>query len=276
MSQVLDMTESKLSAPRVRFRKFFNDAMINRLLSFGGAMIFLIAWQIASDSGYVQALFFSSPLAVLDTGWHMILSGELGGHLLASGSLFLVGFGLSIALALPLGIVLGWYRRAAAVADPFVSVLYVTPRIAVLPLIFVWVGVGFSAQVLIVVLMAFFPLLINTMAGVRSIDPQLLRVARSFMASDLAVFRTIALPASVPHIFSGLRNSMSMALTGVVVAEFFMGNSGIGSMMFRAGSTLDADRVFVGVVAIGFFALIFTYLMEQLDRYISRWRSPNS
>lgn len=273
------MSEQKPSSPRPtaidRLRTPWTDAAINRILAWSGIILFLVIWQVGSDTGYIHPLFFSSPISILSTAWRITLSGELLTNLAASGALFLVGFALSVALALPLGILFGWYSRPAAVAEPFISVLYVTPRIAILPLIFVWVGVGFNAQVVIVVLMAFFPLLINTMAGVRSLDPQLLKVARSFMASDLAVFRTIALPASVPHIFSGLRHAMSMALTGVVVAEFFMGNVGVGSMMFKAGSSLDSARVFVGVFAIGFFALLFTYLMELVDQHLSRWRISN-
>jgi NitT/TauT family transport system permease protein len=244
-------------------------------LSIASVLAFVIFWQIASDTGLIRSLFFSSPLEVVRTGWGMILSGELAEDIIASGSLFITGFGLSVLLAIPLGMLIGWYRSVGAIFDPFITVLYVIPRIAIMPLIFVWFGVGFNAQVVIVFLLAFFPLLINTMAGMRSLDRDQLRVASSFMARDIDIFRTIALPASVPHIFSGIRHAMSMSLTGVVVAEFFMGNVGLGSLMLKSGATLRADRVFVGVVAIAVFALVFTFVMDRIDARLGRWRDSN-
>lgn len=233
---------------------------------------FLALWQAAAIFGWIDTLFTSSPLEVLQTGVRLAREGELWRHLGSSAKLFLTGFALSVVVGIPGGILLGWYPRLSAVFDPFVSILYVTPRIALIPLLFIWFGIGFQAQTVIVFLSAIFPLLINTIAGVKAIDPDLLRVARSFQARDRDIFTTLALPTALPFIVSGLRLSMGMALIGVVVAEFFTGNVGLGALITTAGISLQTDVAFVGVVVIAGLALLMTAALGRFEARLSRWR----
>jgi NitT/TauT family transport system permease protein len=265
-------TAPPATRPRARARLRPGNALVSAASVAG----FLGLWQLAGSAGWIDPAFYGSPSGIVTAGRELIDSGQLASDTLASGKLFAVGFGLSVLIAIPGGIVLGWYRTVNAVFDPLVQMLYVTPRIALIPLIFVWMGIGFSAQVVIVVLTAFFPLLLNTIAGVRAIDQDLLRVARSFMAKDRQIFWTLALPTAVPFIMSGLQLATTMALIGVVVAEFFTGNTGLGSLITNAGVSLQTDQAFVGVVVIAGAALLLNALLNALERRLLRWKSTES
>jgi NitT/TauT family transport system permease protein len=255
--------------PRARWRTW---AVGNAAISTVSVVLFLAIWQLAASAGWVNPLFTSSPVGVVEALVRLIQDGELSQHLVASGKLFGLGFLLSVVFALPAGILLGWYGRLSAVFDPFLQTLYVAPRIALIPVIFTWFGVGLRSQVVIVFITAFFPLLINTVAGVRAIDPALLRVARSFMARDRTIFWTLALPSALPFIISGLRLSMGMALIGVVVAEFFTGNVGLGALITTAGLSLQTDVAFVGVLVVTAFALLLNALLSRLEARVSAWK----
>ena len=236
-------------------------------------LVFLVLWQVAATAGWVDTLFTSSPSDILEAGKETYQSGQLMPAAAASAKLFIIGFVISVIIAIPLGVVMGWYRTIDAVLDPFVSVLYATPRIALIPLVLVWVGIGAQSRIVIVVLAAVFPLLINTIAGVRATDPQLIQVAKSYLASDLAIFTTVVLPGAVPYIVSGLRHAINQALIGVVVAEFFAGNVGLGAMITSAGLVLRTDIALLGVLIIAVASLVLTGLLKFVEQRLTRYRA---
>jgi NitT/TauT family transport system permease protein len=171
-----------------------------------------------------------------------------------------------------LGVIIGWYRRVSMVCDPFLNALYATPRVALIPLILIWFGIGMWSKVFIVFINAVFPVLINTIGGVRAIDADLLRAARAFCASDWQIFTTVAIPGAVPFILTGVRQAVALGLIGVVVGEMFGGSEGIGYMVNYGGQTFQTDTVFLGVVIIAFAGIVLTSLAEQLEKHFSRWR----
>ena len=171
-----------------------------------------------------------------------------------------------------LGVVIGWYRRLAMVFEPFVNALYATPRVALVPLILIWFGIGMWSKVFIVFINAFFPVLINTIGGIRATDADLLRAARAFCASDWQIFKTVAIPGAVPFILTGVRQSVALGLIGVVVGEMFGGSQGIGYMVNYGGQTFQTDTVFLGVVIIALAGIVLTWLAERLEKRFSRWR----
>lgn len=243
-----------------------------KLIGTTSVTVFVILWQLSADRAWINPLFTSSPSDIVSAARELWSNGQLATNVGASAKLFAVGFLVSIAIAIPLGIVMGWYRWLDAIVDPFVSLLYATPRIALIPLVLVWAGIGFQSRLIIVVLAAVFPLLINTIAGVRATDPELLRVARSFQASDLAIFKTLVLPGSLPFIVSGLRHAINQALIGVVVAEFFGGNVGIGSLITSAGLELRTDVAFVGVFIVAGTAMVLTGALRYAERKLTPWQ----
>src|SRR5207237_10738978 len=159
----------------------------------------------------------------------------IGPDMWISGQELIWGFALSIIMGLPLGLLMGWYRRLTMALDPFVTFFYSIPRVALTPLLIIWFGIGMNSKIAVVFLGAIFAIVINTAAGVRNLDPALIKAARSFGASDAQLFRTIVLPGSVPFILTGLRLGPGHALTGVVVVELLAAQAVVGLIVARGG-----------------------------------------
>jgi len=193
-----------------------------------------------------------------------------------SGQEFLLGYGLAVVVGLPLGLLAGRYQRVAWSLDPFISFFYSMPRIALVPLLIIWFGIGIYSKVAVVFLGAFFPIAINTMAGIRSLDPALLRAARSFGASELQVFRTIALPGSVPFTLTGLRLGVGHALVGVVVGELVAAQHGIAQRMSVAGTTFQVPTMFAALIVISGTGVVVTMILQRFERRFDAWRPQHS
>jgi ABC-type nitrate/sulfonate/bicarbonate transport system permease component len=244
-------------------------------LILGGAAVLLAValWQAIWSAGRISPLFFTGPSTVVSRFWEEWTRGRLKQDLAYSGTNFVIGVGLAIAAGVVLGVIIGWYRRLAMVFEPFVNALYATPRVALIPLILIWFGIGMWSKVFIVFINAFFPVLINTIGGIRATDADLLRAARAFCASDWQIFKTVAIPGAVPFILTGVRQSVALGLIGVVVGEMFGGSQGIGYMVNYGGQTFQTDTVFMGVVIIALSGIVLTWLAERLEKHFSRWRT---
>ena len=243
------------------------------LILGGIAVLSAIAlWQAFWSSGRISPLFFTGPSSVVSRFVEEWTHGRLKQDLAYSGTNFVIGVGLAIATGVVLGVVIGWYRRLAMVFEPFVNAFYATPRVALIPLILIWFGIGMWSKVFIVFINAVFPVLINTIGGVRATDADLLRAARAFCASDWQIFKTVAIPGAVPFILTGVRQSVALGLIGVVVGEMFGGSQGIGYMVNYGGQTFQTDTVFMGVVIIALSGIVLTWLAERLEKRFSRWR----
>lgn len=246
-----------------------HDALVLGSLSVA---VMLAAWEACWQAGWISPLFFSGPSAVGLRFYDVLVNGTLVADMLYSGRNFVAGFALAALTAIPAGLALGWYRRARLLVNPFINGLYATPRISFIPLIIIWFGIGMWSKVFIVFVSAFFPILVNTMAGVHSLDSSLLRAARSFCASDRQIFQTIALPGSVPFILTGVRQGVAHGLIGVVVGELFAGSEGIGFMISYAGQNFATDLLFVGVLVIAAVGIALTAVAERVQRHFSQWR----
>lgn len=243
------------------------------LVGLIAVIVFLALWEVSSDLNWINPLFASSPSRIVAAAINLNNEGQLWPNLWISAQEFLIGFGLAIVVAIPLGVLVGWYRPLEAVLSPFVTFLNSVPRIALLPLLIIWIGIGIQLKISVVFLGAVIAILINTIAGIKALDPQLLTMAKSFGVSDFQIFRTIALPGSVPYILSGLRVGLGHALVGVVVGELYASNEGIGHIISVAGNTFQTDLVFVGVMIIAIFGLIFSWGIGQLERRFESWRN---
>jgi NitT/TauT family transport system permease protein len=242
------------------------------LLGTLAVALFLVAWQGVASARIWSRLFLPGPVDVWDAFVELVKDGELATDIAVSGQEFVVGYGLAALVGIPFGLLLGWYPRLRFVFDPFITFFYATPRIVLIPLFIIWLGIGVESKIAVIYLGAVFAILINTMAGVRSLDASLLRVARSFGAGDLHIFRTIALPGSVPFILTGLRLGTGHALIGVVVAEYVAAQHGLGRMMMIAGSTFQSSKVFVGLFLIATAGLLLTYGLQRIERHFDAWR----
>jgi ABC-type nitrate/sulfonate/bicarbonate transport system permease component len=243
------------------------------LILGGGAVVLVLAvWEFIWDKQWVSPLFFSGPSAIAKEFWYLLTQGTLLNDILFSGKNFVLGLSAATVSGVVLGIIVGWYRRIRLILDPFFNALYATPRLAMMPLIIIWFGIGWESKVFIVFMSAFFPILVNTAGGMRALDPDLLRAARAFCASDWQIFKTVAIPGSVPFILTGIRQGVALGLIGVVVGEMFGGSEGVGFQVAFGGQTFHTDTVFVGVFLIAASGMLLTFLTARLERRFSRWR----
>ena len=258
--------------PSARLRRSFYRRHESSILGGGAVLVAVSIWQAFWSAGKISPLFMSGPSAIARQFYELWAHGPLISDIVYSGRNFAVGFGMALVAGVVLGIIVGWYRHIRLLADPFLNALYATPRVAMVPLMIIWFGIGMWSKVFIVFLSAFFPILVNTVAGVRTIDGDLLRAARAYCASDRQIFTTLALPGSVPFILAGVRQGVALGLIGVVVGEMFGGSQGVGFMVAYGGQTFATDTLFVGVVIIAGAGILLTSLAERLERRFSRWR----
>lgn len=237
-------------------------------------VLVLIVWQLASDGGWVDKKFVSSPVDVGRQLWAYVSTAQFYNDLRTTGLTFVYGMALSLVVGLALGLAMGWFRRVLYFLDYLVSVVYASPRIALVPLLILWFGIGRKTGVAMVFLMAVFPILINTMTGVQNVDPTLVEMCRSQKATRLQLIRTVIIPGSLPQMISGVRLAIGNGLIGVVVAEFLAGSdSGLGYSMQQAAQSFEAAQLFAGLVVISGLGLIVTQLLKLLERRFDRWRT---
>jgi ABC-type nitrate/sulfonate/bicarbonate transport system permease component len=245
------------------------------VLGASGILLLLLVWEVLPRIISLSAgtkLFFTTPSVIAVTLWGMFADGSVWAPLTVSVSGFALGLGLSIIVALPLGVALGRSRTLAAMLDPFVTAFNATPRLVFLPLLMLWFGLGLWSKIVIVFIGALFPLLINTYEGVRNADKVLINVVRSFGAKEWDIARLVVLPNALPYIIAGLRLAIGRAVLGVVVAEFFGSEEGLGVMMVQAASSYRVDVVFAGLVLFTVLSLAMTGLVMLLENRLGRWR----
>jgi NitT/TauT family transport system permease protein len=235
-------------------------------------VIVLAVWQVVTALGLEPPIILPSPAAVVKAFGGIFSSPDVWADFAASGMELIYGFALAAIVGITAGIVIGWYPRVGYFFDPFLNLLYATPRVALGPLLIVWLGIGLSSKVALVFLVAVFPVLVNTSSGIRSLDQHLVRVARCFGANDLKIFRTIALPGSVPFILGGLRLAVGQSLIGVFVAELLGAQHGIGAMVQTAGEQFQTDRVFAGLLIFATAGMLLTTIVRWLERHFDAWR----
>jgi ABC-type nitrate/sulfonate/bicarbonate transport system permease component len=248
----------------------------NAILGSTGVALALVLWEWAGTSGAVNPLFISAPSRIVRAFIELSANGELLRDVIVSGKEFIYGFFLAIIVGVPLGILMGWYRPVKAIFDPFVSIFNATPRVALLPLIIIWLGIGINSKIALVFSGALIAILLSTIAGVENLDASLIRAARSFGASDFQIFRTIALPGTVPFLITGMRLGLGHALVGVVVGELYAATAGIGFLIAVAGNTFQTDKVFVGVVIVAFAGLVFTGIFNRVEAHFQSWKPKNN
>lgn len=245
------------------------------ILGTGSIIALLLVWEFLPKFITISAgtkLFFTTPSQIAGTLWNMFATGSVWKPLGVSASGFAVGLGLAIVVGLPLGVLIGRSRTLNAMLDPFVTAFNATPRLVFLPLVMLWFGLGLWSKVVIVFIGALFPILINTYEGVRNSDKLLINVVRSFGAKEWDIARLVVIPNAMPYIVAGLRLSIGRAVLGVVVAEFFGSESGLGVMMVQAAGRYQVDVVFSGLIIFAVMTLAMTAAVQLLENRLSRWR----
>jgi ABC-type nitrate/sulfonate/bicarbonate transport system permease component len=238
----------------------------------GSVVLFAAAWEAASRAGLLNELFYSSPSEIAATARDEFEMARLWRDIRVSTTEFVVGFVIAAAAGVPLGLVIGASRRLGYLSRPWIDGLNATPRVALLPLVILWVGLGMKAAIVIVFLGAFISILINTIDGVRTVNPSFRQLAQSFRASRWRLFLTVILPGTTPFIMTGLRLGVERALVGVFVAELFGGTAGLGYMIKRASDNLQASRVLFGVMLFIVLGMAILSAVGALERRFHSWR----
>jgi ABC-type nitrate/sulfonate/bicarbonate transport system permease component len=260
-----------LAAPRKGVWQRFEPT----ILGFGSLVVLLLVWEFLPRLITMQEgtnLFFTVPSDIGGTLWQMFATGAIWGPLGVSASAFAIGLSIAIAVGLPVGVLLGRSAALNAMFDPFITAFNATPRLVFLPLFLLWFGLGMWSKVMIVFIGALFPILINTYEGVRNADRVLINVVRSFGATEWGIARLVVVPNALPYIVVGLRLAIGRAVLGVVVAEFFGSEAGLGVVMVRAASRFQVDVVFAGLIVFAVLSLLMTGLVKLLEDRLSRWR----
>jgi ABC-type nitrate/sulfonate/bicarbonate transport system permease component len=245
------------------------------ILGTASIVALLVVWELIPHLVTISAgrkMFFATPSEIGGTLWSMVATGTIWRPLGVSASGFALGLGLAIVLGLPLGVLIGRSRTLNAMLDPFITAFNATPRLVFLPLVMLWFGLGLWSKVVIVLIGALFPILINTYEGVRNADRLLINVVRSFGAREWDVIRLVVLPNALPYIVAGLRLAIGRAVLGVVVAEFFGSEDGLGVMMVQAAGRYQVAVVFSGLIVFAALSLAMTALVKLLEDRLSRWR----
>ena len=262
--------------PRVRRRR---NPLVRRyrrnertVLGIAGVASFFLLWQVGAMTGLIDPFFFSSPSAVVQAGVEEVQLPRFWNDVKVSTIELLVGSFAALALAVPLGIAIGWWRRVSYTFDPWLNFFNALPRIALIPLVVLWVGLGPEMKMVIVFLGGFFSIIVPTVQGVRTVDRALLDVALSFRASTIRTFTSLVIPATVPFIVTGVRIAIGRMLIGVILAELYAQTDGLGVMIDKSADALRSDRLLFGVLIFTLFGIIATEALGYLERYFQRWR----
>jgi len=231
----------------------------------------LLLWELIGRFVVKNALFLATPSQTALALVKLWSEGALQHHSWVSTQEFVLGFALAVALGIPIGLVTASWRRPAAMLNPWISGLYATPIIALAPLFILWFGIGIWSKVAVVASLVLFPVIINTDAGVRNADRQLIEAVRSFGASKLQLFTKVSLPAALPFILAGLRLGVGRGLIGVVVGELFGARAGLGFMITQAAEVFNMPQLFAGVVVLAAAGIVLTAAFQALERRLVPW-----
>lgn len=243
-----------------------------QFFSAAALISFVILWEAAAHYKFGDPMFISSPSRIAATARVMWDDPDFWRDVRVSATEFVWGYLAAIAVGIPLGLAIGWYRRLQYAIGPFIDVLNAVPRVTFMPIMVLWFGIGIWSKFAVVFLGAVIPIILSTYSGVRTNEARFLRVAKSFGASQLKTFTSIILPGTAPFIFTGLKYASGRALLGVVVGELYAATAGVGHMIAQAGNAFQTDLVFFGVLLFTFTGLAVTGLLGRIESRFDRWR----
>ena len=244
------------------------------VLGYCSLVLILSAWEFLLTYVFpVNPFFFTKPSLIAAAFADQIAGPKLWHDLAVSSRSFLWGFSFAVIFGVPLGAVMGWRRRVEYTLDPFLTAMYASPLVALAPLLIVFLGVGLLGKAVLVFLLSVFPFIFNTAAGVKSADPLLISVIRSFGGKERDLYLKVILPSTFPYIAAGARLAIGRGLVGIIVGEFFAASEGIGFAVQNYGDTYRLPEMFVGIIILSVIAVLLTEIMRRLEFMLAPWRS---
>ncbi|MFJ9079006.1 ABC transporter permease [Streptomyces sp. NPDC102278] len=244
------------------------------VLRSAAVLALLALWETAPRLGLVDATFLPPVSEVATAWWELLGDGQLAEHTGASLVRSFGGFGIAVVIAVPLGLLIGWYRPVAALLGPLLEVFRNTAALALLPVFVLLLGIGETSKVSIVVYACLWPILLNTISAVGNADPTLVKLARSMDLSTPRLFQKVILPSSVPAIFTGIRLAGAVSILVLVAAEMIGAKAGLGYLINASQFNFAIPQMYAGIVTISAIGLAFNQLLVTIERRLSLWRVP--
>jgi NitT/TauT family transport system permease protein len=264
-----ELASDKARAERVAGERRFRRAMLNLAIRLASLATALALWEWVGSR--IDPVLFTTPSAVAVAAVEMIRNGDLWNYLWPSLVVLAVGLSLAAITGVAIGLLLARYWLLDIALSVYITFLYSIPSVALVPLIVLWAGFEFTAKVIILFLFAFFPMVINTYQGVKSVDPKLIEVGRAFRCSERQLWSNIVLPAALPFIVTGLRLALGRGLIGMVLADLYTAISGIGYLIVRMASTYQVSKMFVPIVTLGLLGVSLTALLRVIEKRVAPW-----
>jgi NitT/TauT family transport system permease protein len=237
--------------------------------------LFFLLWEIAPRLGWLNPIFFP-PLSDVCRSWiGLAESGVLAKHIGISLQRAAIGFGLATIVAFPLGFLMGRYSLFEKISDLLVQTLRNTSQFALLPVFILLLGIGEASKIAITFYSSVFFLLVNTISGVKAVDPLLLKAARSMGTSDLDLFRKVILPASIPSIVAGARLAVKSSIFAVIGAEMLAAKSGLGYLIQQSQLMMETGDMYAGILTMTLIGLIVNYLLVWFERWATSWKGQS-
>lgn len=253
-----------------------SEATRDRILGIASPLGLLLVWEVLAWFGKIDTRFFPAPSSIFMYGYRMAVSGELVQHTLITMQRMLWGTLIGGIPALILGVAMGLSRTTRALIDPLISATYPIPKSAIMPLALLVFGLGEGSKIFMVAIGVFFPVVINSAAGVLEINRIYLDVGHNFRASRLQVFQTIALPGALPMIITGFKLGIGIGLIMVCLAEMVGSNAGLGFMIWNAWQTFAVEQMYVGLFVIALIGFLLTLALNELERLLVPWKSQGA
>lgn len=277
MNDMSRPSEAGTDDPRVRAapapkRRRFGDRSIDFSIRVASIIGFFVFWQLISMTGWFTPVLLPSPIAVATAFWDMLTGGVLVPNVLASLERAAKGFLLAVAIGVPLGIICGWNARLNAAVEPIVELFRPIPVLAMLPLAILWFGIGETSKLFLITFGSFFPIFVNTLSGVRYIDPVYVQAAESLGASRSQIFRRVVLMAAMPDIAVGLRLGLGFSFLTLVAAEMIASTRGLGYLIVDTQLTFQTDKTLVATLMLGFLGFFMSTMLLLLERHLLRWK----
>ena len=233
--------------------------------------LMLLIWE--GFGPLINPVFGSYPSQIAVAFWEIARTGKLWAAFYESLQPFVVGYGLAIVVGIPLGLIVGRFRTMDAALGVYITAGYAMPLVALVPLLILWLGLGFKVKVAVIFLMSLFPICINTWVGVTAVPKSLIEVGKSFVASDAVILRRIVLPATLPYIMAGIRLAVGRAVVAMVVAEFFTSISGLGAIIINSANNFDTATMFVPIVVLMLLAVGLNSIIGVIERRVAPWQA---
>jgi NitT/TauT family transport system permease protein len=270
MTQVID-TKAELETPAPDAASGAGRSVPSWVITVSSVGFLLLVWEWFGRD--INPVFGSYPSAIAEAFWDLAWSGKLGAAMAESLQPFAAGYGIAILFGVPLGLIIGRYRVAEAALGIYVTAGYAMPLVALVPLLVLWLGLGFAVKAAVVFLMSVFPICINTWLGVTAVPKSLIDVGKSFVAPDTVILRRIILPATLPYIMAGIRLAVGRAVVAMVIAEFFTTISGLGAIIINAANSFDTATMFVPIVVLMVMAIGLNGLIGVVERRVAPWQA---